>query len=85
MEVILEEMLQEGLGSIRVRYLGDKQMLLTNQDGVLLSEVIEASKESLYKIFDTLKPWGESSVVENKVVWTRCKGLPLSLWTLDYF
>jgi len=78
-------MLQEGLGSIRVRYLGDKQVLLNGQDGASFSEVIEACKESLCKIFYMLQPWGESNVVGNKVVWNRYRGLPLSLWTVDCF
>jgi len=31
------------------------------------------------------KPWNESKVVVNKTVWARCRGLPLSLWTVDCF
>jgi len=85
MEVLREEMLHEGLGSIRVRYLGDNQVLLTGQDGVKLYDVLEASKDSLYKMFVLLKPWKESKVIGNKTVWARCRGLPLSLWTVDCF
>ena len=84
-EVIREELLQEGVGSIRVRYMGDKQVLLTTQDGIKLFDIIEANNESLSKIFEAIKPWGEGKVVGNKVVWTRCRGIPLSLWIVDCF
>ena len=85
MELLREELLQEGLGSIRVRYLGDKQVLLTCQDGVKLSDVVEACKESLGLVFDTIKPWDGGMAVGNKEVWTRCRGLPPFLWTVDCF
>jgi len=68
MEVIREEMLQEGLGSIRVRYLGDKQVLLTGQDGAPFFEVIEACNESLCKIFNMLQPWGKQCCWEQSCV-----------------
>jgi len=85
LEVIREEMFEEGLGFIKMRYLGDKQVLLTSHNGVPLSEITAASKESLGKLFVTLKPWGECKVVGHKVVWSRCRGLPLNLWTVDCF
>jgi len=85
MEVLREEMLQEGLGSLWVRYLGDNQVLLTSQDGAKLSEIIETSNESLSRIFEAIQPWSAGTAVGNKIVWTRCRGLPLHLWTVDCF
>jgi len=85
LSVLHEDMLHEGLCSVRVRYLGDKQVLFSSQDGVKLDEVIEGNKERLCKIFVTLKPWGDGIAIGKKVVWTRCKGLPLTLWTVDCF
>jgi len=36
-------------------------------------------------MFVLLKPWKESKVVGNKTVWAKCRGLPLSLWTVGCF
>ena len=50
-----------------------------------LSDVVEACKESLGLVFDTIKPWDGGMAVGNKEVWTRCRGLPPFLWTVDCF
>jgi len=83
MEFIREELIQEGLGCIRARYLGDKQVLLTGLEGAKLLEIIEGNRETLGKIFEVIKPWNECNKVEYKVVWASCRGVPLSLWTVD--
>jgi len=85
MEVLREEMLQEGLGSIRVRNMDDKQVLLTAQDGVKLCDIIEINNEALSKIFEMIQPSSDGVAVGNKIVWTRCRGIPLCLWTVEYF
>jgi len=51
MEEVSEELLKEGLNSIRVRYLKDKQVLLTGQDGIKMSEIVNRNKVSLKKVF----------------------------------
>jgi len=84
-EALREIMLREGLGYIRVRYLRDKEVLLTGSDGVNLKDVIEGNKEVLAGVFEVLEPWSEKPLQGNKVVWVRCRGLPLHLWTLDCF
>jgi len=48
---------------------------------VKLSNVIQGNKKSLSKIFEAITPWGEGKAVGNKIVWARCRGIPLSLWT----
>jgi len=40
MEALREDLLRAGMGSIKVRYLGDKDVLLTGQDGVLMNKVV---------------------------------------------
>ena len=68
-----------------MRYLGDKLILLSSQDGAKLSEVFEANVEGLSKLFEEIKPWCDGLTVGNKEVWTRCRGLPLHLWTANCF
>jgi len=85
MEVLREEMLREGMGSIRARYLGYKEVLLTASDGTKMKDFVEANNEGLSEIFELLEPWNENLPKGNKIVWTRCRGLPLHLWSLDCF
>jgi len=54
--VVWERLLREGLSVVRVRYLEDNHMLLTGQDGMRLSQVIEANRESLCNVFKVIKP-----------------------------
>jgi len=49
------------------------------------SEVIEANKDSLCKVFEVLNPWGEGNPVRNRIIWVSCIGVPLSMWTVDCF
>lgn len=39
-----------------------------DQDGVKLSDIVEASKESASRIFKTIKTWDEGMAVGNKEV-----------------
>ena len=84
MEALRENMLRAGMGSIRVRYLGDKDVLLSGQDGILVKDCISANWKALTEFFEVLKPWNKN-ILRNKAVWMRCKGLPLHLWTFDCF
>jgi len=40
MEALREDLLRAGMDSIKVRYLGNKDVLLTGQDGVLMNKVV---------------------------------------------
>jgi len=48
--------------------LGDKEFLLTGQDGVNMPQLIKENCECLAKVFEFIKPWGEGVQVGNKVV-----------------
>jgi len=68
LEVVREELLQEGLGSLRARYLRDNQVLLTGQDGVKTSVIVEGNRKSLGQIFKAIEPWNGGRVVGHKVI-----------------
>jgi len=40
METLREQLMRVGLGAIRIKYMGDKVVLLTAQDGIKLKEVV---------------------------------------------
>ncbi|ESW04590.1 hypothetical protein PHAVU_011G108300 [Phaseolus vulgaris] len=50
-----------------------------------IKDAIEENKEWFEEIFDTIIPWNEQFVAVDKLVWVRCRGLPLKLWNYDCF
>jgi len=34
-------------------------------------------------VFDLITPWSEEEISQNRMVWARCWGLPISLWKED--
>jgi len=68
LEVIHEELLQEGLGSLKERYLRDNQVLLTSQDGVKTLVIVEGNRKILGKIFKAIEPWNDGQAVRHKVI-----------------
>jgi len=54
MDSLCEDLLREGLGCIRTRYLGDKQVILTGEDGVQFKDTFHVNKEVLAQMFEIL-------------------------------
>jgi len=50
-----------------------------------IKEAIEENKEWFEEMFDTIIPWEDQFVAVDKLVWVRCRGLPLKLWNTDCF
>ena len=50
MEAIREHLLHGGLEDIRVRYFGDKAILLTTNEEILMKDLMEENKECLTEI-----------------------------------
>jgi len=77
MPTIRESLLKEGLGCVKARYMGDKEVLLSASTGANMAQIVNENSLSLGKIFEFIKPWGNGTQVGSKVVWTRCRGIPL--------
>jgi len=74
-----------GLQFISVRYLGDNLVLLTGEDDTDMKKVIEENSEWLSMVFTSLQPWTEDIGPRHKIVWVRCRGIPLYLWNEECF
>lgn len=84
-EELEDEFLKGGMSMVRVRSLGDNLALLTPREEVNMKELIDLNKEWFESVLQKIEPWTEESVAEHRVVWVRCYGLPLPLWTKDCF
>ena len=55
-EDVREQLMIKGFGLVKVRYLGDKKMLLYGEEGVHMAEIINANKDSFCKMFEVIRP-----------------------------
>ncbi|ESW33659.1 hypothetical protein PHAVU_001G088300, partial [Phaseolus vulgaris] len=80
-----ECLILEGLSHIKVKFLGGLHVLLLGENESNILEAIEENKTWFEEMFDTIIPWEEQFVAVDKLVWVRCRGLPLKLWNTDSF
>ena len=48
-----------------------------------MEDIIKLNNKGFTSLFDDIEPWSESYVAGHKLVWVRCYGLPITLWTKD--
>jgi len=80
-----ESFILGGLGYIKVKFLRGFHVLLKGENEMKINEAIKENKEWFEELFDTIIPWEEQFVAVDKLVWVRCRGLPLKLWNSDCF
>ncbi|CAL0317263.1 unnamed protein product [Lupinus luteus] len=76
---------EEGITYVSASPLGGNLVLLAPLKGVCVLEVLAELKEWTSKIFTSLNPWNSYTVVEERLVWIRCFGLPLHAWNVSGF
>jgi len=74
-----------GFNLVRVRYLGERYVLLSCEEEGLIERLITDNKEWFEGIFGSIVPWDDSFVVAEKIAWFRCRGIPLTLWSNQCF
>nr|XP_007133499.1 hypothetical protein PHAVU_011G184000g [Phaseolus vulgaris]ESW05493.1 hypothetical protein PHAVU_011G184000g [Phaseolus vulgaris] len=84
-QVVKESFIMEGVDFIRVRYLGGQYVLLSGESDGIIQKTLKDNKEMMGALFESIVPWEESFAVDEKVVWVRCRGLPLSMWNRGCF
>jgi len=60
--------------------MGDNMMLISGGEGTEVIKVVEENKSWFENFFDSIVPWSNREIAGNKVIWVRCRGLPLSCW-----
>ncbi|ESW22039.1 hypothetical protein PHAVU_005G121500 [Phaseolus vulgaris] len=80
-----ESFILGGLSYIKVKFLGGFHVLLMGENKTKVKEAIEENKEWFEDLFDTIIPWEDQFVAVDKLVWVRCRGLPLKLWNTECF
>lgn len=80
-----ESFILEGFHFIRVRYLGDLYVLLSGDLEGIVQKTLEDNKEMFATVFESVVPWEDNFAVDEKLVWVRCRGIPLSFWNNTCF
>jgi len=84
-DLISEEVESSSQGRLKAKYLGDNTLLLQGSSGEEVVKLIEENKEWWETNFDLITPWNSTQAMHNKLVWVRCRGLPLNLWSEECF
>lgn len=82
---IQECFILEGIQSVRVRYMGDKLVLLTGEEGANVNEIWSQAETWLNETFEAIYPWSPNLTPEQRIIWLRCEGIPLHLWKVQFF
>ena len=83
--MVMEEAIQHGRGRLNAKYLGENALLIQGIEGAELGNLMGENKEWWEDNFESIVPWNPSQIVQNKLVWVRCMGLPFNLWSQQCF
>jgi len=65
--------------------LGDSAILIQGLGGTEIEKIIGENNEWWESNFDSITHWNAAQVIQHKIVWIKCRGLPLYLWTQQCF
>ena len=85
MQLIKESFVMGGFSLVRIRYLGERFVLLSWDEGEGLSKIIADNKSWFDELFSLVIPWDDSFAVKERLAWIRCRGIPLQLWCNQCF
>lgn len=80
-----EQLVLMGACTIQVRTMGDNLVLLTGKEGKQIYYLIANEQDWNKEHFSNFEPWSPLFVPRNRVVWLKCEGIPLNLWTRHCF
>jgi len=74
-----------GFSHFSLRYLGESYVLLSCAEDEGMSKILTENKVWFDDLFLTVVPWDESFAVKERLVWLRCRGIPLQMWCNQCF
>jgi len=70
-----------GFSLVRLRYLGERFVLLSCDDDGVLGRLIAENKAWFHGLFSSVVPRDGSFAVKERFAWVQCRGIPLQLWS----
>ncbi|KAK7372428.1 hypothetical protein VNO80_05806 [Phaseolus coccineus] len=74
-----------GFSLVRLRYLGERFVLLSCDDAGILGKLVVDNKDWFDGFFSSIFLWDESFAIKERFAWFRCRGIPLQLWNSQCF
>ncbi|KAK7356306.1 hypothetical protein VNO80_15575 [Phaseolus coccineus] len=84
-QTVKEIFIMEGFNFIRVRYLEEKYVLLSSESKGDVKKTLDENNEWFGTVFELVEPWNNGFAMEEKLVWMRCRGIPLRFWSRQCF
>ncbi|GAB4829646.1 hypothetical protein Ancab_019307, partial [Ancistrocladus abbreviatus] len=78
-------MLSEDIALCEIRPLGGKLVLMTASGESNMATIVSDNQDKLSKWFDSVRPWNKEDIGGSRIAWIRCSGVPLHIWTVDFF
>ncbi|XP_057426433.1 uncharacterized protein LOC130719847 [Lotus japonicus] len=85
LNTIQDNFFLEGDKAVKVRYLGDYLVLLTDDDDEALKEVLKDKEGWIGDMFEELNPWSPHIYSDFRISRVRCTGIPLHFWNMECF
>jgi len=85
MKLVKESFVLDGFDVVRLRYLGEKFVLLSCDEEGLIGKLLEEGKDWFVGLFVSIVPWGDSFTVNERYTWVWYRGIPLHLWSRHCF
>jgi len=74
-----EEVVKGGMNMFKVWFLEDNMVLLASKRGEHMDYLIKHNKEWFESLLENIGPWSETLVVDHKIAWIICYGIPFPL------
>ncbi|KAK7377805.1 hypothetical protein VNO80_03237 [Phaseolus coccineus] len=84
-QAVKESYIMGGFILVRLRYLGEKFVLMSCDNVGIIGKLIEDNKDWFDGMFESVHPWNDAFTVNEKFAWVRCRGIPLQLWCSSCF
>ncbi|XVF30724.1 hypothetical protein REPUB_Repub16aG0083200 [Reevesia pubescens] len=84
-DLMLEDMGRAGLKDVIIRRFSCRDFLITFDEQKAFNCDRENGWKSLSNWFDNIRQWSEVSMVDHRITWLVCYGVPIHAWCLETF
>lgn len=71
------------MGLSRLKYHGDDLVLISDVEDSKMLEMLKEEEDDILYLFHCVKKWSPKLQLGYRLIWLKCKGLPLHAWDLE--
>jgi len=84
-QTIKESFVLGGFSVVKLRFLGERFVLLSCDAADVLGKLILDNKAWFNGLFLSVVPWDGAFAVTDRFIWVHCRGIPLQFWCSQCF